>query len=141
MKTVVKFLLLFTAILGFSSRMMASDFIIVAHRDTQVSAVSKDDMKGILLGNKTKWDNGTLIKLAILSGGLAHEKIILEATSKSTDQFDKYWKKQVFTGKGVMPDSFSSDAELIAWVAKTPGAIGYVAVGSVTTGTKELPLN
>jgi ABC-type phosphate transport system substrate-binding protein len=44
----------------------------------------------------------------------------------------------VFTGKGSMPKTVSSDAEVAAYVAKTKGAIGYVSSGTNAEGTKTL---
>lgn len=101
-------------------------------------SVSASDIKAILLGNKTKWDSGGLVKLAVLDSGATHDAIIHEFTARSADQFGKYWKKQVFTGKGIAPDVFKSDAEMVDFVARTPGAFGYVAPSTSTTGVKIL---
>jgi hypothetical protein len=47
----------------------------------------------------------------------------------------------VFTGKGSMPKSFASDAEILKYVAKTPGAIGYVSAGADAAGVKKIAVN
>lgn len=114
----------------------AADWVLVAHPDSAPASLSKEDVKNILLGNKTKWDAGGLIKLAVLTEGPVHDAVIQNFAARTADQFDKYWKKQVFTGKGVAPEAFKTDAELVAYVAKTPGAFGYVATGSAGTGVK-----
>lgn len=116
----------------------AADCVFVAHPSTASATLKKDDVKNILLGNKTKWDGGGLLKLAVLSEGATHDAVVQEYTAKSADQFDKYWKKQVFTGKGVAPDAFKTDAELLAYVAKTPGAFGYVSTGAANDSVKSL---
>ena len=113
----------------------AADFSLVTN-PSGPDSLSKDDVKNILLGNKTKWDAGGLIKLAILTEGAVHESVIQEFTARSSDQFEKFWKKQVFTGKGSAPDAFKTDADLIAFVAKTPGAFGYIAAGTTPNGVK-----
>jgi ABC-type phosphate transport system substrate-binding protein len=99
-------------------------------------SLDRNDVKNILLGNKTKWDAGGLIKLAVLTEGATHDAVLQEFTARSADQFDKYWKKQVFTGKGVSPDAFKTDADLVAFVAKTPGAFGYISDGPTPAGVK-----
>jgi hypothetical protein len=48
-------------------------------------------------------------------------------TQKTPSQFKSYWKKLVFTGKGSAPKSFHTDAEVIRYVAETPGAISYIS--------------
>lgn len=118
----------------------AADYQVIAHPQAGVSSLSKDDVKAILLGTKGKWDNGTVIKIAVLAGGAAHEKIINDLTARSADQFDKYWKKQVFTGKGVMPETMADEAAMVAFVAKTPGAFGYVSASVKADGVKVLAL-
>jgi hypothetical protein len=44
----------------------------------------------------------------------------------------------VFTGKGSLPKTLSSDAEMVKYVSKTKGAIGYVSAASSTDGVKVL---
>ena len=130
------FITLFSALFVIAAR--AADYQIIAHPDCGAASLSKEDAKSILLGNKGKWDSGAVIKLAVLAGGPIHDKVINDFTARTADQFDKYWKKQVFTGKGVMPEALADDAAMVAYVAKTPGAFGYVANGAQTPGVKTL---
>ncbi len=37
-----------------------------------------------------------------------------------------------------MPKTLASDAEVMAYVAKTKGAIGYVSAGAALAGVKQL---
>jgi ABC-type phosphate transport system substrate-binding protein len=113
------------------------DAAFVAHPGVADSAVSAADLKNILLGTKANWSSGPL-RLVVLSEGPVHAKVIQQYTQRSPDQFEKYWKKQVFTGKGTMPASAKNDAEVLAFVSSTPGAFGYVAATSVTDKVKLL---
>ncbi len=135
MYTILRSLLL-GVLLAFASAASAADVVFITNSSTAADSLTKDDVKNILLGNKTKWDAGGIIKLTVLTAGAAHETVIQEYTTRSADQFDKYWKKQVFTGKGSAPDAFQTDAELLAFVAKTPGAFGYIATGTAPNGVK-----
>jgi TonB family protein len=51
-----------------------------------------------------------------------------------------YYRTLVFTGKGSMPREFGSDAEVVAYVARTRGAIGYVGSAASLEGVKTLAL-
>ena len=55
---------------------------------------------------------------------------------KSAKQFTNYWRKMVFSGKGKMPQAFADEAALIAFVASTPGALGYATEGADLGGAK-----
>ena len=57
---------------------------------------------------------------------------------KSDQALRTYLKSLVFTGKGSMPKSFASDAEIVRYVASTKGAIGYVSTAAETAGVKKL---
>lgn len=114
----------------------AEDVSFIAHPSTADAALDAEAIKSILIGNKTKWESGTALKLGVLKEGPVHEKVVRDYTQRSADQFDKFWKKLVFTGKGMAPATFSDDAEAVAWVAKTPGALAYVAPASVTPAVK-----
>lgn len=117
----------------------AAEYAIIVH-PSGPDSLGKDDVRNILLGNKSKWDAGGVIKLAVLTSGSAHEAVVQEFTARSSDQFDKYWKKQVFTGKGIAPDCFKTDADMIAFVARTPGAFGYVSAGAAPAGVKVITI-
>jgi len=132
------FITVFLASVVLAVTARAADYQLIANADAGSATVSKEDVKNVLLGNKVKWDNGTVVKLAVLGGGPAHDKVISDFTARTSDQFDKYWKKQVFTGKGVMPEVMADDAAMVAYVAKNPGAFGYVSAGAKTDGVKPL---
>jgi ABC-type phosphate transport system substrate-binding protein len=42
----------------------------------------------------------------------------------------------VFTGKGAMPEQVDNEDELVTFIAKTPGAIGYADAGKAKDGVK-----
>lgn len=134
-------LVLVSLILSISAQAVSgADFAVITHH-AGPGSLSRDDMKNILLGNKTKWDDGGNIKLVVLYGGAAHESVIQSFTSRSADQFGKYWKKMVFTGKGTAPEVFKTEDELVAYVAKTPGSIGYVSVGVTMSGVTVIKID
>jgi ABC-type phosphate transport system substrate-binding protein len=57
---------------------------------------------------------------------------------KSDAALETYYRSLVFTGKGSMPKSFASEADVVAYVAKTKGAIGYVSAAANTADAKVL---
>ncbi len=134
----------FIALLAFACAafggLRADDAVFIAHPDVKAESLSATEVKAILLGNQTSWSGGGNLKLAVLTSGPVHEAVLRAHTERSADQFEKYWKKIVFTGKGAMPEQADDEASLIAYVAKTPGALGYVTAGSAPSGVKVLPV-
>ncbi len=118
----------------------ADDAVFIAHPDVKAESLTAAEAKAILLGNQTSWSGGGNLKLAVLTSGPVHESVLRTYTERSADQFEKYWKKLVFTGKGSLPEQAADEAAIVAYVAKTPGAFGYVAAGSTPAGVKVLTI-
>ena len=57
---------------------------------------------------------------------------------KEIASVNSYWQQQVFSGRASPPVVKPSDAEVVAYVAATPGAIGYVAADATVAGVKVL---
>ena len=121
----IKILLCLAFILCFTNIAVAEQIIIV-NKTVTISSIDKETVKNIYLGRKNQWDNGTKIYPVMLQGGQTHENFIANMVKKTTKQFSAFWKKAVFTGKGKPPKAFASEAELVAFVAQTDNAIGYI---------------
>ncbi len=117
-----------------------ADVQIIANQGSSDDSLSKKDIKKIFLGKKTKWDNGKKIVLATMTKGDTHAAFLKKYTGKTEAQFKNFWKKQVFTGKGQMPKKFADTEKVIEFVAKTPGAIGYIDAGSDVGSIKKIDI-
>jgi hypothetical protein len=49
-----------------------------------------------------------------------------------------YWTEQIFTGQGIPPKEIENDAKVKAFVASTPGAVGYVNEALIDSTVKVL---
>jgi ABC-type phosphate transport system substrate-binding protein len=117
----------------------AAEDTVIVNPSLQITALDDDALKDIYLGKKTSWDDGSRVVVVVLKEGPSHDHL-LQRLNKSSPQFLTGWKKLVFTGKGTMPEMVESEDALIALVAKTPGAIGYIDKGRLKDGVKALPL-
>lgn len=100
------------------------------------SAITAEMVTAAFTGKLTKWPEGSAVRLAVLAGGPVHEEAVKAFTDKNVSQFDNFWKRLVFTGQGAMPKSFASEEELLAYVAATPGAVGYIGAGTPADGVR-----
>jgi ABC-type phosphate transport system substrate-binding protein len=128
---------LFALAIGSTSTLSAEETVLVNGAST-VAGISEDDLKDYYLGKKASWPDGSKVTVVVLKDGASHENL-MKKLGKSTSQFSTGWKKLVFTGKGSMPEQVGSEDELVAFVAKTPGSIGYADAGKVKDGVKAIP--
>jgi TonB family protein len=117
---------------------LAGEVKIIANREIKVDSISTGDLKSLFLEEKMSLADGTHVELVINRSGVANEKFLQQYVGKSLDDLRTYYRSLVFSGRASMPKEFGSDAEVVAYVAKTRGAIGYVAADSSTEGVKTL---
>ena len=103
--------------------------VIIANNTIPAISISKTDIQNIFLGKKTKLE-GTPVTCVILQSGDVHEQFLKAFLSRTPDQYTKYWKKMVFTGKGKSPKAFETEEEMLAYVEATEGGIGYVSTST-----------
>jgi hypothetical protein len=113
---------------------------VIAHSSVQVSHVSSEELKGVFLATRTSLADGHVVPV-LLRGGVVHAAFVRQHTGKTTAALENYYRSLVFTGKGSMPKMLSSDAEMVAYVKLTRGAIGYVGAESSTGGVKILEVD
>ncbi|SPE32993.1 conserved exported hypothetical protein [Candidatus Sulfopaludibacter sp. SbA3] len=116
----------------------AADLKVIANPSVGASAVSVDDLKGVFLATKSSLSDGSHVEPVLEKGGATHEAFLKEYIGKTDTALQTYYRSLVFTGKASMPKQLASDAEVVAYVAKTKGAIAYVSAGASTDGVKTL---
>ena len=94
----------------------------------------RETSKLSFLGKLKSWRNGEKIHAARLVGGKTHKKFVLKYVEKTVGSYRKYWRQQLFSGTGVPPKGFSSEIELVDFVKKMKGAIGYISNGTPHEG-------
>ena len=100
---------------------------IIVNKDTPINSISIDTLSQIYTGTKTKWDNGDKIFIALLKQGPSHTAFTKDVVGISHKKLVGIWKKAIFTGVGTPPSMVNSEMDMIAFVASTKGAIGYVS--------------
>jgi len=116
----------------------AAEIKVIANSSVGASSVSADELKGVFLATRTSLSDGSHVEPVLEKGGPVHEAFVKEYLGKTDAALETYYRSLVFTGKGSMPKALADDADVVAYVAKTKGAIGYVGSGASTAGVKTL---
>jgi len=116
----------------------AADIKVIANPSVGASSVSADELKGVFLVTKSSLSDGSHVEPVLLKSGPVHEAFLKDYVGRSDSALETYYRSLVFTGKGSMPKAFATDTEVVAYVEKTKGAIGYVGSATSTTSAKVL---
>ena len=113
---------------------------LIANPTLKVDAVSVGDLKSVFLGERNSLKGGVRVEPVLERQGSVHDAFLRDYLDQSAEALQLYYRTLVFTGKGAMPKAVDSDAEVIAYVARTRGAIGYVDADAVVPGVKTLTI-
>lgn len=112
------------------------DIVIVANGDISEDTLSRKEIREIFLGKRAQWDDHSRIHVTMLKDGGIRKAFLKQYLNKSEAKWKTYWRRMVFTGRGLPPRSFDTEAELIEYVKKTKGSIGYVLSEGVPKGSE-----
>ena len=89
------------------------------------------------LKKRTRWSDDTAIRPVDLEPDSAvRKKFSKDLLGRSVSAVRRYWSQQVFSGRGVPPPELDSEADVVAYVTRNRGAIGYVSEGTDLQGAK-----
>jgi len=118
---------------------LADNVKVIANSSVRVDAISAADLRRVFLEERIALADGSHVEPVLEKGGPVHVAF-LEYLGISEDDLQTYYRTLVFTGKGSMPKELGSDAEVVAYVARTRGAIGYVSSAASLEGVKTLAI-
>jgi ABC-type phosphate transport system substrate-binding protein len=126
-KTGIAAIILTLALSIFISASPASaEVIVIVNKEVPSSSLDKASLSDMYLGKKTLWDKNTKVTLSVLKGGAVHDQFMQNFVGKTAAQFQSYWNKLLFTGAGTPPTAFKTEKEIVDFVSKTRGAVGYI---------------
>jgi ABC-type phosphate transport system substrate-binding protein len=135
-KHILTFFFAAAATLFFAAHAQAQTIIV--NPSVKASDVSKGDLKDVFTGASTSLKDGSHVTPVLLKEGASHEEFLSGVIGKNDTAFRASWRSLVFSGQATMPKSLDSEAAMVEYVAKTPGAIGYIGKGTAHEGVKVL---
>ncbi len=117
---------------------LATDIKVIANASVKTDTISSSEIKRVFLLEAHSLDDGTHVEPVLGKSGRAHEAFLREFLDTNDDTLRVYYGTLVFTGKASMPKELDSDADIVKYVARTKGAIGYVSADTMVSGVKTL---
>lgn len=101
---------------------------VIVHPSNPNSAFDRKLVADAFLKKITRWHEGENIRPVDLDAdNPARKRFSDEVLRRSVSAVKSYWQQLVFSGRDVPPPELSTDEEVIQFVLKYTGSIGYVS--------------
>jgi ABC-type phosphate transport system substrate-binding protein len=114
-----------------------AELVVIVNPKNPAANLSAEQVAALYLGNANTFPDGGAAALADQPESAGIRGTFYEkATGRSAAQAKATWARLTFTGKGTPPKELKSDADVKAFVASDPKAIGYVDASAVDGSVK-----
>lgn len=114
---------------------------VIANHSVTEKTLSKSSLRAIFGMRLQTWPDGTAIRVFVMPDDTPlHATFSKEKLNVFPYQLRLAWDRLVFSGTGQAPDTVSSPEEMLARVASTPGAIGYLTKSKVDSRVNVLQI-
>jgi ABC-type phosphate transport system substrate-binding protein len=105
-----------------------SSFRLIVHPSNPITGLDRRVVANIYLKKQTQWSQGDPIHPVDLDHGASvRQKFAQEVIGRSVAAVKSYWNQLIFSGRDTPPPELKSEQEVIRYVSKHPGGIGYVS--------------
>jgi ABC-type phosphate transport system substrate-binding protein len=114
------------------ARAAKTEIRVVAHPGVGIREVSRADLSAIFLRKLESWRNGSPVAPVDQSlRSPAREAFSAAVLGMSIISVQAFWQKHLAAGGLEPPPVRGSDEEVLAFVASTPGAVGYISAATM----------
>ena len=99
---------------------------VIVNKSVNVHSIKANEIYDIFSLNIKEWPDGTPIVVTTLKGNDATSQSMYAYLGTHLLEMKKIWMRVLLSGEGKAPATFNTEEEVLAKVASTPGAIGFV---------------
>ena len=124
-------------VLGVTPAEAAGDpIVVIVNNSNPVDNLTMGELKKLFLSDRSRWDTGKAVAPVMLTPGAPERTAFLKTVCGMSDaDLSKYFMQAAFTGKSATPPKEVGSAGAVkAFVAGSPGAIGFVKAGDLPSG-------
>jgi ABC-type phosphate transport system substrate-binding protein len=117
-------------------------FRVIVHPDNPARTIDRGALAKMFLKEASKWDDGEAAHPVDLRADSETRSRFSEAIIKrSVSAVRSYWQQKIFSGRGVPPPEVETDAEVVHYVLRYRGSVGYVSSRADVLKAKVLTVN
>jgi ABC-type phosphate transport system substrate-binding protein len=110
-------------------------YVVIVNPQNPATEVDRTFLSRAFLKKVTRWPHGVSISPVDLKPDSDVRRHFAEdALGRSVSAIRNAWQQAIFSGRDVPPPELDSDADVVSYVLKHPGGIGYVSPGANLNG-------
>ena len=129
--------ILMAGVLSLAAVSANAEIVVIVNPKNPAANMTAEQVAAIYLGTATSFPDGGAVALSDQpeAAGIRGD-FYQKAAGRSVAQVKATWARITFTGKGTPPKELKSDADVKAFVAGDPKAIGYIDSSAVDGSVK-----
>jgi ABC-type phosphate transport system substrate-binding protein len=133
-------LLVLLAVTALSATVLAESqatpvYQVIVNPSNPLAALDRSFLDAAFLKKISHWPNDEMIRPVDLGAGSPTRRAFSEfVLRRSVDAVKGYWQQRIFSGRDVPPPELDTDEEVVRYVLKYGGAVGYVS-GNANVGS------
>lgn len=125
--------------LGIARADSVPPFVLIVHSANPVTTLDRKFLSDVFLKKKTRWPGGEVIRPAdqIVAANV-RARFSAQVLERTVGAVRSYWQQRIFSGRDVPPPELAGDEEVLNYVLRQPGGVGYVSASASIEGAKSL---
>ena len=112
---------------------------IICHPDNAGGATDRQFLEDAFLKKTRFWPSGTAIRpVDLTAASPVRRQFSEEILRRPVDAVRNYWQQRIFAGRDLPPPELEADADVVNFVLRNRGALGYVSASSPLSGARVL---
>jgi ABC-type phosphate transport system substrate-binding protein len=114
-------------------------YVVVVQTTNPAASVERKFLEDAFLKKITRWPSDTTIRPVDLpASSPVRRRFTEEVLERTLESVKSYWQQRIFSGRDVPPPELDTDDDVVAYVRKHEGAVGYVSGRADVSGVKVL---
>lgn len=131
-------LLLIVCLAAFNGRILAADTDVVVIANASVPPLDAPLLARLYTGRAVEVGSVQVVVVNAVPGSHVRDRFLNRFLQQDDDKYRAYWTVRRHVGKGIPPRELVTASEVIDFVQRTPGAIGYIETGDIKPGVRVL---
>lgn len=139
--TLIAALSVLCATVSAQQRPAPAPYLVIVNPRNGTTELDRRFLEDAFLKKITSWPDNEVIRPADLAADSPVRRAFTrDVLNRSVEAVKEYWQQRIFSGRDVPPPEFQHDGDVVQYVLKHDGGIGYVSGTADVEGCKIIAL-